>query len=230
VAAIVVAAGCSRRMGRPKLLLPWRGGRPIIDDVVTRARAATPHVVVVTGHDATAAADAIAHHQDIQLIHNADYAGGEMVSSVKAGVAALPPACAAFFLVLGDQPGIAAGTFARLLDAWQANPAARIISPTWNNRRGHPVLFSAAGVPEILALPADATLKTYVTRHAQRAIEVKVDDPAVCIDVDTPEQYTRLVAEAATATATAGAADGSETGSPSCSTNATTTTVAAAAD
>ena len=181
-------------MGRPKLLLPWRGGRTIIDDVVGRAQAAASHVVVVTGHDAAATADAIRHHH-VQLLHNSDYADGEMISSVRIGVAALPPACQAFFLVLGDQPGIAPGTFTRLLDAWQANPGARIISPTWNNRRGHPVLFSAAGVDEILALPADATLKTYVTRHANDSIEIDVDDPAVCIDVDTPEQYVRLINE-----------------------------------
>ena len=193
-------------MGQPKLLLTWRGGRTIIDDVVGRARAAVSHVVVVTGHHERATADAIAHHHDLQLIHNADYAEGEMISSVKVGCAALPRTCPAFFLVLGDQPGIAPHTFARLIDAWQANPNARIIAPTWNNRRGHPVLFSAAGVDEILALPADATLRDYVTRHARDSIQVDVDDPAVCIDVDTPEQYVRLI---------------TETGSFSCPTEAT---------
>jgi molybdenum cofactor cytidylyltransferase len=181
-------------MRRPKLLLPWHGGRTIIEDVVDRARAAVSNVIVVTGHHATATAAALRDH-DVQIIHNADYGAGEMISSVKAGCAALPPACEAFFLVLGDQPGIAATTFARLIDAWRANPTARIISPTWNNRRGHPVLFSAAGIGEILALPADATLKTYVTRHANDSIKVDVDDPAVCADVDTPEQYVRRINE-----------------------------------
>ncbi len=208
-------------MGRPKLLLPWRGGRTIIDDVVGRARSATAHVIVVTGHDATATAESVAHH-DVQLVYNPHYAAGEMISSVKAGVAALPSACRAFVLVLGDQPGIVAGTFARVIDTWHANPTARIISPTWNNRRGHPVLFSAAGVDEILALPADATLKTYVSQYAADSIEVEVDDPAVCADVDTPEQYQRLFSAAAAA-----AADGFEIGSPSCPTE---TTAAVAAD
>jgi molybdenum cofactor cytidylyltransferase len=198
-------------MGRPKLLLPWRGGQAIIDDVVGRARAAASHVVVVTGHQPASTGDAIRHH-GVQVIHNSNYADGEMISSVKVGVAALPPACRAFFLVLGDQPGIAPSTYARLIDAWHANPAARIVSPVWNNRRGHPVLFAAAGIDEILALPADATLKRYVARHAAASIEVEVDDPAVCADIDTPEQYVRLI---------------TETGSFSCPTEAT---VAAAAD
>jgi CTP:molybdopterin cytidylyltransferase MocA len=153
----------------------------------------------------------------VQLIHNSNYADGEMISSAKTGCAALPPTCEAFFLVLGDQPGVAMSTFARLIDAWHANPRARIISPAWNNRGGHPVLFSVAGIDEILSLPPDATLKTFVSRHAGDSIEVQVDDPAVCADVDTPEQYMRLIK-----------ADAFETGSPSCPTEATT--AAAAAD
>ena len=180
-------------MGRHKLLLPWRG-RAIIADVVARVAAAASPVVVVTGRDAQATADGLAGRV-VQLVHNSNYAAGEMISSVKAGVAALPATCAAFFLVLGDQPGVAAMTFERLVHAWRDNPTARIISPTWNNRRGHPVLFSAAGIDEILNLAADATLKTYVSRYANgRSIEVEVDDPAVGADVDTPEQYARLIA------------------------------------
>ena len=203
-------------MRRPKLLLPWHGGRTIIEDVAGRARAAVSNVIVVTGHHATAAAAALRDH-DVQIIHNADYGAGEMISSVKAGVAALSRACEAFFLVLGDQPGVAAATFARLIDAWNANASARIISPTWNNRRGHPVLFSAAGIDEILKLPADATLKTYVERHAGRSIEAEVDDPAVCADVDTPQQYRRLVAGEAPGAAGAAALN---IGSQSCPTEA----------
>ncbi|MEA2710190.1 MAG: molybdenum cofactor cytidylyltransferase [Phycisphaerales bacterium] len=180
-------------MGRPKLLLPWRG-RTIITDVVERARAAASHVVVVTGHDSSATVRELTGH-DIHIVHNSNYADGEMISSVKTGIAALPPACEAFFLVLGDQPGIAAETFERIIAAWRgaaAGAATMIVSPRWNNCRGHPVLISAAGIDEILALPADATLKTFVARHAAGSIEVEVEDPAILADVDTPEQYRRL--------------------------------------
>ena len=183
-------------MGRSKLVLPWRG-RAIIEDVVERARGAAGHVVVVTGHDVNATAEAIRDFDDVQIIHNSNYADGEMISSVKTGVAALPPTYEAFFLVLGDQPGIAAETFARLIRAWRENPHAQIISPTFNGRRGHPVLFAAAGIDEILNLPADATLKTFVSRHAANSIQVETDDAAVCADVDTPEQYARLITETA---------------------------------
>jgi molybdenum cofactor cytidylyltransferase len=196
VAAVVLAAGCSRRMGRSKLILPWRG-RPIIVDVVERAAAAASQTVVVTGHDADATRDALRDFADAQIVHNSNYADGEMISSVQAGIAALPPTCEAFFLVLGDQPGIAASTFTRLIETWRANKEARILSPTWNNRRGHPVLFSAASIDEILNLPADATLKTFVSRYPADSIEVDVDDPAICADVDTPEQYHRLISETA---------------------------------
>jgi molybdenum cofactor cytidylyltransferase len=199
-------------MGRSKLLLPWRG-RAIIEDVVERVRGAAGDVVVVTGHDAAAAGEAIHNFDDVQLIHNPNYADGEMISSVKTGVAALPPNCRAFFLVLGDQPGIAPETFARLIDTWRGNPHARIISPLYSGRRGHPVLFAASGIDEILKLPADATLKTFVSRHQANLIEVEVDDAAVCADIDTPEQYIRLI---------------TETAEPLCQTE--TTAIAAAAD
>jgi molybdenum cofactor cytidylyltransferase len=208
-------------MGRSKLILPWRG-RAIIEDVVERAAGAAGEVVVVTGHDAGATAAALRNFDRVQIIHNSDYADGEMISSVKAGVAALPKTCEAFFLVLGDQPGVAASTYARLSDAWRANPQARIVSPTWNHRRGHPVLFSAAGIDDILNLWPDETLKTFVSRHAANSIEVQVDDPAISADVDTPEQYDRLIR-----------ADevemNVETGSPSCPTETTAAAAAVAA-
>lgn len=214
-------------MGRHKLLLPWRG-RAIIADVVDRVRAAASHVVLVTGHDAGATANVLAH-RDVEIVHNADYVAGEMISSVKTGVAALPRSCEAFFLVLGDQPGIADSTFVRLVETWRGNRDARIISPAWNNRRGHPVLLSAAGIDEILNLPPHATLKTYVQRHGDRSVEVEVDDPAVCADVDTPEQYQRLIGNSVGATpaspcaaATPGDARVALTWSKSCPTEATT--------
>ena len=178
IAAVVLAAGCSRRMGHSKLLLPWRG-RAIIEDVVERAAGAAADVVVVTGHDAGAAAEALRNFDAVQIIRNSNYAYGEMISSVKVGIVCLPKTCEAFFLVLGDQPGIAASTDARLIDSWHANPHARIISPTCNHRRGHPVLFSAAGIDEILDLAADATLKTFVSRYAAESIEVEVDYPSI---------------------------------------------------
>ena len=172
------------------MLLPWGGGDgTIIADVVGRVRAVADPVVVVTGHEADATTEALADH-DVRFVHNSHYADGEMISSVKAGVAALRAVdLDAFLLVLGDHPGVCISTFERLIDARRCNAGAMIISPTWNNRRGHPVLISAGGAQEILNLPPDATLKTFVTRHAGSSIQVPVSDPAVVDDIDTPQQY-----------------------------------------
>ena len=176
-------------MGRHKLLLPWGDGTTtIIADVVERARGAVDDVIVVTGDHAGDTAAALSAY-DVLIVHNAAHADGEMLSSVKAGVDALPCGCEAFFLVLGDQPGLSQRTFERLIEARRDNPSAMIFSPTWNNRRGHPVLISAGGIDEILKLPPDATLKTFVARHAGAAVEVPVDDAAVVEDIDTPEHY-----------------------------------------
>jgi molybdenum cofactor cytidylyltransferase len=192
-------------MGAPKMLLPWANGT-IISDVVSRVLAAVEPVVVVTGYEADATAEALADF-DVQLVHNPGYAAGEMISSVKVGVAALPCDAEAFFLVLGDQPGIRPESFWQLIDARRRNVGAMIVSPTWNHRRGHPILISADGIDEILNLPANATLKTFVSRHAEHLIEIPVDDPAVCADVDTPEQYRESLRSASCPTESIAAAD-----------------------
>lgn len=197
--AVVLAAGSSRRMGRAKQLLAW-GGRTMIADVVARVAPVVQDTVVVTGHEAATVRGALVGF-DVAFAHNDAYADGEMISSIKAGVAALPKGCDAFFLVLGDQPGISDETFELLIEAWDANRHARIVSPRFGGRRGHPILLSALGVDEIRNLPADATLKTYVERHTAASLEVDVTDPAVLADVDTPADYhRRLVQETGSAT------------------------------
>ena len=212
-------------MGSPKLVLPWGDGT-IISNVISRVFSMMDEVVVVTGHQAAATADALADF-DVQFIHNPDYAAGEMISSVKVGVAALPRDVDAFFLVLGDQPGIRPETFTQLIDA---SRAAMIVSPSWNNRRGHPVLISAAGIDEILNLPADATLKTFVSRHAGSSIEIPVDDPAVCADVDTPEQYQDRVGATPASPGARSRQEGDAGVAPTWSASCPTETIAAAAD
>jgi CTP:molybdopterin cytidylyltransferase MocA len=188
VAAIVLAAGMSQRMGRLKPLLPF-GDRPLLARVLTNI-AAVPDIfpiLVVTGHAAQEIATAISEY-DVQIVHNADYATGGMLSSVQTGVRALPPDISAFLIVLGDQPMVRPATFQTLLATW-AQTNAPLAAPTYEGQRGHPVLFSAACAAEILALPPEATPREVVARHAAQRLEVSVPDPAILADVDTPEDY-----------------------------------------
>lgn len=191
VAALVLAAGMSQRMGRLKPLLPF-GDRPMLARVLECVQAveSISPILVVTGHRAQEIEHAV---QDYNVIwtHNAGYADG-MLSSVQCGIQALPKQGDAFFLLLGDQPGVHPDTLRALLQTWMATHAP-IVLPTYEGKRGHPILLSAHLIPEILALPPEATLKTVVERHSMATQQVAVADPAILMDVDTPEDYQRAL-------------------------------------
>lgn len=189
VAAVVLAAGMSTRMGQIKMLLPF-GDKPVLARVLDNlifVRDISP-IIVITGHAEQEILPVLCVYKDVQTVPNPDYATGEMLSSVQVGVRALPADCAAFFLVLGDQPMVCPETLIALTDAWSVTHAP-IILPTYKGRRGHPILFAAACVSEILSLPSDATLRDVVTRYRKERHEVPVPDAAVIADLDTPEDY-----------------------------------------
>lgn len=188
-AALVLAAGLSRRMGRNKMLLPF-GGRPMIARVIEGLRAAEKlsSITVVTGHESQEILAAAGEYTDVAFVHNADYIEGGMLSSVQAGVRALPKACDAFFLVLGDQPMVLPETLNALRKAILSGDAS-IAVPTYSGKRGHPALIARRFANEILMLGANDTLKTLMLRHAEETYHVAVDDPATVHDIDTPEDY-----------------------------------------
>jgi molybdenum cofactor cytidylyltransferase len=189
VAAVVLAAGLSSRMGRFKPLLPF-GGRPMVARVVESLAESggVGPVLVVTGHRSGEVEGAVGR-QPVRFVFNGDYAVGEMLSSVQAGVRALPKGAAAFVLALGDQPAVRPATIRLLVEAW-AGSRAPVVVPTYAGRTGHPVVIASACGPEILALGGPGqTLKSLMHRRASQTVEVPTDDPAVLADVDTPQDY-----------------------------------------
>ena len=199
IAAVVLAAGMSRRMGRPKALLPL-AGLPLIVRVIgpILSVGSIDPIVVVTGHHAEQVMRAM-DGCDVGFAHNPDYEAGGMLSSVKTGVRAIPDECDAFFLVLGDQPLVQSPTYRALLDRdmglWPMHSGSHVpmLQPTFNTRRGHPILLSSDCIDDVLALPEDATLRDYTHRISK--IEVPVDDPGIHADIDTPHDYDRAVLE-----------------------------------
>jgi molybdenum cofactor cytidylyltransferase len=185
VGAIVLAAGKSERMGRPKALLPIRG-HTFLENILTAiSRAPIHHRVIVVGHHR----DEIEKHlQSAAVVFNPDYEQG-MITSFQAGIGALPPGLTATFLFLVDHPLVEPSTIEAL--AAKAD-SARIVLPTFGGRRGHPVLFGSDVLEEIQALPSTQGANVVVHKDRNRITEVPVNDAGILVDVDTPEDFDRL--------------------------------------
>ncbi len=188
VCAIVLAAGLSRRMGSQKILLPWGEGDVVIEHVIRMVKAGgVDDVLVITGANAEAVSEA-AHRACALSLHNPDFAAGEMLSSVQAGLrAALNQSADAALVVLGDQPSLQSETVRRILDAYAAG-LGTIIAPSFNMRRGHPILIDRRYWQEVLDLPPGSAPRDVINRHNDQIGYVETDD-SVLRDIDTPEAY-----------------------------------------
>ncbi|MFN8529896.1 MAG: selenium cofactor biosynthesis protein YqeC [Anaerolineae bacterium] len=186
--AIVLTAGLSSRMGQPKPLLEWLNGETILDHILRELkRACVDTIVVVTGNHAEEV-ERIAAPHGVWTAHNADYAAGEMLSSVKVGLHALPTSISGALIVLGDQPTLKAQITRRVLKA-DASTRGTIAAPSYQMRRGHPILISQRYWEELLALPDIGAPRDVINRHADEIVYVNVEDDSVLRDVDTPQQY-----------------------------------------
>lgn len=188
VAAVVLAAGMSRRMGQPKVLLPWVGERTILDQILWALKeAGIQQVVVVTGNHAEQVT-AIAHRWGARAAFNPRYETTDMAESLKTGLSALTSPAAAALIVLGDQPRLQPSVVRRVVDVY-ASTGKMLAAPSYHMRRGHPILVDRALWPELLALPEDAAPRDVINAHGAEIAYVAVETDSVLRDVDTPEDY-----------------------------------------
>ncbi len=191
--AILLAAGLSRRFGdRNKLLLPFES-ETIVRATARRILAGGPdELVVVLGYQAAQVRAAL-HDLPVRFVGNPEYASG-MGSSIAAGARHADPTAGALLIVLGDMPRLSASTVRALVDRNRAlqEDARAILVPAYSGRRGQPVLFGAAYRPALEALVGDRGGRFILERHADRVIQVPVDDPGILQDVDTEESYAQL--------------------------------------
>lgn len=188
VGAVVLAAGMSTRMGDMKVLLPWIEGRTIIEHILHQLIAArVDHITVVTGHRGDEV-ERLVRRMDVEVVYNADYATGEMLSSVKAGLAAMPDHVAASMVVLGDQPRIQPKTVSMVMAAY-AEGRGDIVAPSYEMRRGHPILIDRRYWNDILSLPHDGAPRDVINANADHIAYVVVNNDSVLKDVDTPTAY-----------------------------------------
>lgn len=193
VVPLVLAAGASSRMGRPKAALPFGDTTALglVLDACAGAGLATP--VVVTGAHPDAVRDALAG-RPARLVHNARWAEGR-TTSIAAGLAALPDDAGAFLLWPVDAclPGV--DVVRALLAARAREPDRLAWVPSHAGRRGHPALFARAATPRFLALGPDAPARDVVRALASegRVAHVEVADPFVLRDMNTPEDHAALL-------------------------------------
>jgi len=192
VAAIILAAGDSTRMGRPKALLADPDGRPFVARLVRALAGAGCHpVVVVTGRDHDAIAAALGDDRlpvDPVVVNNPAPARGQL-SSLWVGLDAADAAVVdAVLVTLVDVPLVRESTVRRVVEAWSRSRAP-IVRPAIGDRHGHPVLFDRAVFGELRAAPPAEGAKAVIRADAGRIVDVPVDDEGCLVDVDTPEEY-----------------------------------------
>jgi len=188
--AVVLAAGESRRMGAPKLLLPY-GRTTILETVIERVTASrADRTLVVLGSRWRTLKKLIKKYPVITAI-NPRFKQG-MLSSIQRGISALPRKCRAAVIVLGDQPEIRSGVIDALIAAYRRTGKG-IVVPVCGRKRGHPVLIDLKYRAEIAALDPEIGLRELLQRHPEDVLEVRLSRAPVLPDIDTPEDYRKAL-------------------------------------
>jgi molybdenum cofactor cytidylyltransferase len=191
VAAIVLDAGRSTRMGSANKLLCEVAGKPMLRHTVDSVLASTARpVLVVTGHQRSEVEAALAG-LDVTVVANPAYATG-LSSSLKAGLAAVPRHSKGVLVALGDMPLVKPAHLDGLIAAFSAAQGQAIIVPTHRGQRGNPVLWPAACFADMLALEGDAGARQLFAAHAGLIREVPLEADAILADIDTPEALAHL--------------------------------------
>ncbi|PZC48367.1 MAG: molybdenum cofactor cytidylyltransferase [Chloroflexi bacterium] len=189
IAGLILAAGESQRMGRPKALLDW-AAKPLLQHQIDELLAAgCDPIVVVLGHDAAPIETAITCAAPCRLVRNDDYRSGR-ASSIRAGAGALPDDATAIIVASVDTP-LRAATVRALVEHWQtAQPRSAIVVPRLAGRNGHPALFDAALLPDLRAVQESSQgLRAVRRAHTARTAFLDLDDPLVALNLNTPQAY-----------------------------------------
>lgn len=191
IAALVLSAGRSSRMGGENKLVADVGGAPMIARVVDAilSTSARP-VVVVTGHDADRVREALSG-REVTFVHNPRYEEG-MSTSLRAGIGQLGEDIDGALVCLGDMPRVTAGHLEALMGAFDPEGGRAIVVPTWDRRRGNPVLFARRFFAEMRVITGDVGARSLVDKYASSVCLVPMSDRGVTVDVDTPEALASL--------------------------------------
>jgi molybdenum cofactor cytidylyltransferase len=186
IAAVVLGAGRSSRMGGPNKLLAEIAGRPLVRIVVEQALASHARpVVVVTGHQRERVEAALSG-LPVTIVHNPDFADG-LGGSLRTGIAALPAEVDGAIVCLADMPQVDGALIDRLIGALDPDHGALVVVPTIDGKRGNPVVWSRRFFPDLMAVEGDVGARYLIGRYPEAVAEVPLSGTAVLTDVDTPE-------------------------------------------
>jgi molybdenum cofactor cytidylyltransferase len=192
IAAILLAAGRSSRMGQPKQLLRW-GSRTVVESCVNNLREGGVHrIVVVLGHCAEEVREALSTSNVLFAVN--DHIGSEMGVSVSTGARLLEDSPEAILIALGDQPAIGPETIAALIDYWRRNRALAVI-PEHSGRGGHPVLLDGSLKSRLLDLDPEQGLRGLLRSLGSGVHRVDLGSPFIARDIDTWQDYRALYEE-----------------------------------
>jgi molybdenum cofactor cytidylyltransferase len=189
VAGVVLAAGRATRMAGSKVVRPVEGVPMVARVVAAVLGSRLDETVVVVGHEAEQVT-AILRDQPVRIVDNPRYAQG-LSTSVRAGLRALGPRCEGAMFLLADQPFVTSALIDRLLDAFTSSRKA-IVRPRACGRPANPVLFSAALFAELARETGDRGGRQVIRRHEDDVCLVEVDDPRLCLDIDSLDDYARI--------------------------------------
>jgi molybdenum cofactor cytidylyltransferase len=196
VAALLLAAGQSRRMGTLNKLLIGIDGKPMVRHVAEAVQASQARpIIVVTGHQREKVEAALSGLGIGRFVFNPDYAKG-LSTSLKQGIAALPKGTEAVVVCLGDMPKVAAGEIDRLIAAFNPVEGRAICLPTRRGKRGNPVLLASRLFQELANVSGDVGARDLIAAHTELVTEVEMEGDGTLLDIDTPQALARLAGTA----------------------------------
>ena len=194
VAAVILAAGRSTRMGAVNKLLAEIGGKPLVRIAAEQVLASMAKpVIVVTGHQRERV-EAALEGMPVRLVHNPDYAEG-LGTSLRTGIAAVPDSADGAIVCLGDMPQVDAPLIDRLTSAFDPERGAFVVVPTIAGKRGNPVVWSRRFFPDLMGISGDIGARYLISSYAEAVVEVPLSGDAALTDVDTPESLQAVKAE-----------------------------------
>lgn len=189
ITAIILAAGESKRMGQPKMLMPW-GKSTVLQTVISTVQAAgVADILVVTGGSRQQIEMLIG--KSVQTVFNEEYEKGEMLSSIQVGLKAKMREASAALICLGDQPQVKERSVRRVCDTFLASKS-NIVVPSYEMHRGHPWLIARPLWEEFLSIKPPQTPRDFFKKHARKINYVEVDTSSIIEDLDTQDDYLKF--------------------------------------